>query len=133
MKTTTPPKPKKKVKTLSREEVITARERLHELNQEMEERKEEQLAIRNYLADHFHEAESGAKTFKVDDVKFTITRVMNHSISRDEAARCQQERPDLYATCLRFKPEVREGELKKNPEFADFVTSKPGPPQVSFA
>jgi len=123
----------KKVKTLTAAELIEARDALHEINQKMEELKVEQLEIRNYLADRLHDSDEGAKTMTIDGIKLTVTRVLNRTITRDEAARLQEEHPDLYAVCLNFRPEVRAGETKKHPEMEAYITSKPGPPSVVFA
>ena len=125
---------KTKLKKLTAAQLIEARDRLHELNRAMEEAKTEQLAIREYLAKYLHDGDEGAKTITIDGIKLTVTRNLNRTISREEAERFTQELPKLALEVLRWKPELRVGEVKKHEaEVSEFIVTKPGPPTVVFA
>lgn len=141
MKTTTKSQPATKAKTqpskvkkpLTAAELMEARDGLHNIKQQIEVLREKELATREWIADRLHDGTEGSKTVTIDGVKVTITRNLNRSISEEEAVRLKQTYPKLWATCLSFKPTVRVGESKKNPEMEDFIVTRPGPPTVVFA
>jgi hypothetical protein len=95
--------------------------------------REQELAIREFLADKLHDGEEGSKTITVGEVKLTITRKLNRSITREDAERLCQEHPDLSVEILSWRPEVKTSGYRANQEVADqFITTKPGPPEVVF-
>jgi hypothetical protein len=127
MKTT----PKKKV--IKRDDLVIARDRLFELKELQNSAREEELKIREYLADNLHTEEEGSKTIDIDGVKVTITRTLNRSIGQAEAEEFCKLHGDLSLDCLRWKPEIKVSGYKKNQAILDeFIVTKPGPPSVAF-
>lgn len=125
--------PKKPAPALTHEQLVEARDRLFELKASIETAREEELQIREYLANKLHTGDEGAVTVTIDGVKVAITKVINRTISREEAERFTTEHPELSLECLRWKAEVRVGEYKKHREEMDeYIVTKPGPPTVEF-
>lgn len=124
---------KTKMKPITKKALLAARVRYLELTQITTAAYAEQLKIRNYLADTYHDGEEGSKTITEGDIKFVVKRTLNRTITREEADRLRDEHPDIYALALRMKPEVRDGEYRKHAEVMDsFITTKPGPPTLEF-
>lgn len=127
MKTT----PKKKV--IKRDDLVIARDRLFELKELQNSAREEELKIREYLADNLHTAEEGSKTFDIDGVKVTITRTLSRTIGQTEAEEFCKQHGDLSLECLRWKPEVKVSGYKVHREILDeFIVTKAGLPSVAF-
>lgn len=118
--------------TISESDLQECKKELEEIHASQAELREKELKIREYLADLLHDGLEGSKTLTVVTTKVTVTRILNRTITRDEAARMQEEKPDLYATCLNFRPEVRAGEAKKHPEIEEYISTRPGPPTIEF-
>lgn len=111
-----------------------ARESLTAIRAKQAELRTEELQIREYLANRFHDGEEGARTQTVGGVKFTVTRKLNRTIGRDEAERLTREHPELSLEVIRWNPELRTGEYKKHVAIVDeYITTKPAPPEVTFA
>lgn len=124
---------KTKMKPITKKALLAARDRYLELTQITTAAYAEQLKIRNYLADTYHNEQEGSKTITEADIKFVVKRNLNRTITREEADRLRDEHPDIYAPALRMKPEVRDGEYRKHAEVLDgFITTKPGPPTLEF-
>lgn len=118
-------------KTLKKTDLEEARERLFELKRVQNEAREEEIAIREWIANQLHPSDAGAKTVTHDGIKVTITRPLSYSITTEDAERLSRQYPELEV--LRWKPEVKVGEFKKHEsELAEFVTIKPGLVTVEF-
>lgn len=116
-------------------DVIAARDRLMELSRIQTEAREEELKIREYLVESLYPKDKteGSTTITVGATKLTLTVAYRHTISKEDAEKLKIDKPDLYATCLRFTPEVRAGEFKKHEEeLSEYIITKPTPPSVSF-
>lgn len=117
------------------QELEEARDRLLELSKIQAEAREEELQIREYLADKLYpkDKEEGATTITVEGIKLSITRVLNYTIGKDDAELLQREQPKLAAEVLNWSPKVRVAAFKDHQkELAKFVTVKPGPSTVTF-
>ena len=116
--------------------ILRAKDRLEELKTSIAEMREEELAVRTYLADLFHEGEEGSKTTKLEGgLKLTITRSLNRTINRADADALTQELPEIAKEMLRWEPKVSVSAFKKLAEVHNlhrFITTKPGPPTVEF-
>ena len=113
--------------------VLHAKQRLTELKAVQQEARDEELAIREYLADQFHDGVEGSKTVTVGEIKFTVGRTLTRSITKDAAEELCRDLPELAETCLSWRPEVKVGEYKKNPTLLDkYIVTKAGPPTVEF-
>lgn len=122
-----------KTAELTEQDLLAAKKKLAELKKKQETLREQELEIRTYLADVLHDGEEGGKTITVGDTKLTIQRVLNRSITRDEAERLTNEHPELSLECLSWRPEVKVSGYKEHAEVMDeYITTKPGPPTVSF-
>ena len=121
---------------IDKDMLLQAKDRLAEIHTEAKALREEELAIRTYLADALHPAEEGSKTIKIDDkLKLTITRSLNRSINRTDAEALSQELPTVAVEVLRWEPKVSVSAFKKLAEAHNlhrFITTKPGPPTVEF-
>ncbi len=127
------------MKTASKKKGLTgpalaeARDRLHELKDIQNSAREEELMIREYLAKNLHDGDEGSKTITIDGIKVTVTRSLRYEIGVEEAERLGKEKGDLALSVLRWKPEVRVGEFKKNrEELEEYIVIKPSPPSVEF-
>ena len=124
---------KSQVAILSEEDLLAARKKLTANKAKQEALREEELAIRTYIADVLHPAEDGSKTITVGSVKLTIKRILNYSISRADAEKLSRENPDVALEVLSWRPEVKAGGFKENVEaVSEYITVKPGPPSVEF-
>lgn len=135
MKTITKPqtKPLNKVEEKEKAQLLAARDRFLELTQLIAEAGEEQLKIRNYIADKYHDGDEGAKTVNVHGVKFAVKRSLRRTITREEAERLTQEHGELSAMVLRWTPEIRDVEYRKHMEIMDeYIVTKPSPPTLEF-
>lgn len=113
--------------------LLAARERLFELKTEQAKAREEELEIRQYLADLLHEGVEGSKTITLEGVKVTVTRTLNRSIDTAEVERFCADHPQVSVTVLRWKPELKISEYKKNVDIVDeYITTRPGIPTVEF-
>src|SRR6478736_6460191 len=107
-------------KTKITEEILAdARERLQELKALQNTAREEEIAIREYLANALHDGEEGSKTVIVGGIKLSITRLINRSITREDADRLKQENKKLWLECLTFRPEVRVAGYKEHRDELD--------------
>jgi hypothetical protein len=119
--------------TLTEQDLLAAKKKLAEIKKKSEALREQELEIRTYLADVLHDAEEGSKTVTVGEVKLTIQRTLNRSITRDDAERLTAEHPDVSLECLSWRPEVKVSGYKENVNVMDdYITTKPGPPTVTF-
>ena len=124
---------KRKIAELTEADLINARKKLAAIKKKAETLREEELAIRHFIADVLYPEEDGSKTLKVGNVKLTIKRTLNYSITRDEAERLTQEHGDLALEVLSWSPEVKVRGFKDNVDtVADYITVKAGPPTVVF-
>jgi len=122
-----------KRKTINRGDLIEARDRLFELKEVQNKAREEELKIREYLADKLHTAEEGSKTIDIEGVKVTVTRTLNRSIGKVEAEEFCKLHGDISLECLRWKPEISVTGYKKHQAILDeYIVTKPGPPSVAF-
>lgn len=118
---------------LTEKDLLAAKKALADNKKKQEALREQELEIRTYLADVLHDAEEGSKTITVGSVKLTIQRLLNRSITRDDAERLSHEHPDVALECLSWRPEVKVSGYKENVSIMDdYVTTKPGPPTVTF-
>lgn len=121
------------IATLSEQELLDARKKLAEIRKKSEALREQELAIRTYIADVLHPAEEGSKTVTVGDVKLIIKRTLNYSITRPDAERLSQEHGDLALEVLSWSPVVKAGGFKEHASVvSEYITVKPGPPTVEF-
>lgn len=113
--------------------VLQAKQRLIELKAVQQEARDEELAIREYLADQFHDGVEGAKTVTVGEVKLTISRTLTRSITKAAAEELCHDLPELSQEVLSWRPEVKVGEYEKNAAVLDkYIVTKAGPPTVEF-
>ena len=118
-------------KKLRKSDLEEARDRLFELKSIQNEAREEEIAIREWIASQLHPEEPGAKTLTHEGIKLTITRPLAYSITADDAERLGRQFPDL--DILRWKPEVKVAEFKKHAdEVGEFISIKPGLVTVEF-
>lgn len=123
----------KKPKTITHDPLVEARDRLFELKELQNEARDEELRIREYLANFLHDGESGAKTVTVDGIKVTVTRNLNYSIDGPNAERFSKEHSDVALEVLKWKPTVSISGFKKNWDVAsEYCVVKPGPSTVEF-
>jgi hypothetical protein len=123
------------MKTLKEKDIIAARDRLQELSRVQTEARGEELKIREYLVKGLYpkDKQEGSTTITVGATKLTLTVAYRRTISREDAEKLKIDRPDLYATVLRFNPEVRVGVFKEHEEeLASYIDTKPTPPAVAF-
>jgi hypothetical protein len=126
-------KNKKEPSLIELSDLLEARERLFELKAEQAQAREEELRIREYLAAKLHPGTEGSKTITVEGVKVTITRSLTRSIGIAEVERFCADHPALSATALRWKPELKISEYKKNVDVMDeYITTRAGLPTVEF-
>jgi DNA-directed RNA polymerase subunit L len=122
-----------KKKTIKGKDLIAARERLYELKAIQNNARDEELKIREYLANSLHDGEEGSKTFKIDGEAVTITRTLTRTIGQAEAEEFVKLHGDLSLECLRWKPEVKVAGYKAHREILDeYIVTKAGPPSVAF-
>jgi hypothetical protein len=118
---------------LTEQDLLEAKKTLLKLKKKQDELREQELEIRTYLADVLHDGEEGSKTITVGEVKLTIQRVLNRSITRDEAERLSTEHPDISLEALSWRPEVKVSGYKEHQAVMDeYITTRPGPPTVTF-
>jgi hypothetical protein len=118
---------------LTEQDLIAAKKKLADLKKKQETLREQELEIRTYLADVLHDGEEGSKTITIGDTKLTIQRVLNRTITREEAERLTNKHPDIAFASLSWRPEVKVSGYKENASVMDaFITTKPGPPTVTF-
>ena len=123
----------KKIKTIPKEALLEAKDRLSELKTIQIEAREEELQIRTWIADTYHDGEDGAKTITVDGIKIAIKRSLNYSITTADADLLHEEDPEAYADCISFSPRVKTAPFKKLIErVAKFVKVTQAPPSVDF-
>ena len=128
-----PKAPIKKVVIPSESDITAARKRIEAIKRQQEKLRDEELQLREWFANNFHDGDEGSKTIKVGGEKFTVKRTLNRTIGKDEAERLSQEHPDLSVEALRWKPEVVTSVYKDHAEILDdYITTKPGPPTVEF-
>lgn len=114
-------------------EITEARDRLLELKSLQAEARDEELRIREYIANKLHTGVEGSKTITVDGIKVTVTRNLSRTIDSVEAEKLSKEYPEISLACLRWKAELRVGEYKKNTEILDdYITTKSAPSTVAF-
>lgn len=109
--------------------------RLDEIAAQVTLLRNEELKIRNYIADAVHTGESGSKTVEIDGIKLTVNRPVTYSIAKADAEAFRQSDPVSAALLLTWSPKVSVTgfkELADNPVVARIVTTKPGPPTVTF-
>jgi hypothetical protein len=122
-----------KKKSIKRNELVAARDRLFELKAIQNNARDEELKIREYLADRLHDGEEGSKTVEIEGVKVTVTRTLSRTIGTAEAEEFVKLHGDLSLECLRWKPEFKVAGYKAHREILDeFVVTKAGPPSVAF-
>ena len=113
--------------------LLAARERLFELKTEQAKVREEELVIRQYLADLLYKEEEGSKTITLEGVKVTVTRTLNRTIDAAEVERFCADHPQVSVAVLRWKPELKISEYKKNVDIVDeYTVTRPGIPTVEF-
>lgn len=113
--------------------LLAARERLFELKTEQAKAREEELVIRQYLADLLHKEVEGSKTITLEGVKVTVTRTLNRTIDAAEVERFCADHPQVSVAVLRWKPELKISEYKKNVDIVDeYIVTRPGIPTVEF-
>jgi hypothetical protein len=118
---------------LTEQDLLNAKKKLAEIKKKSEALREQEIEIRTYLADVLHDGEEGSKTITVGDTKLTIQRTLNRSITRDDAERLSNEYPDIALECLSWRPEVKTSGYKEHVNVMDdYITTRPGPPTVSF-
>lgn len=128
-----PKAPVKKVVIPSESDITASRKRLEAIKRQQYKLKAEELELREWFANNFHDGDEGSKTVKIGNAKFTITRTLNRTIGKDEAERLSQEHPDLSVEALRWKPEVVTSVYKEHASILDdYIVTKPGPPSVEF-
>ena len=121
------------IATLTEEDLIAARKKLASNKKKQAALREEELAIREFIADTLFTEEEGFKTITVGSVKLTIKRTLNRSISRADAEKLTKEHPDLSLELLSWKPEVKVSGYREHQEIADeYIVTKPGPATVEF-
>jgi hypothetical protein len=124
---------KKPTPAIKLNELLAAKARLEELKQQQTVAREEELRIREYLANKLHHGTEGSKTITVDGVKCTITRNLTRTIGVEEAEKLSKDHSDLALGVLRWKAEIRTGEYKKHTDILDdYIVTKAGPPSVEF-
>lgn len=128
-----PKAPTKKVVVPSESDIAASRKRLEAIKRQQDKLKAEELELREWFANNFHDGDEGSKTVKIGNEKFTIKRTLNRTIGKDEAERLSQEHPDLSVEALRWKPEVVTSVYKEHASILDdYIVTKPGPPSVEF-
>ena len=109
--------------------------RLDEISAQVTLLRNEELKIRNYIAALIHPGESGPKTVEIDGIKLTVSRPVTYSINKEDAEALRVSHPSDAAVLLTWSPKVSVTGFKKladNPDVARLVTTKPGPPTVTF-
>lgn len=120
-------------KKIRKSDLEAARDRLFELRRVQNESREEEVVIREWIANTLHTDPEGAKTLNVEGIKLTVTRPLTRTITAEDAERFSQDYPDLSAEVLRWKPEVKVAAYKANAALVDpYITTKPGLPTVEF-
>jgi len=123
----------KKTKLPTQEQLLDAKERLSELRIVQNQAREEEIAIRTWIADSFHNGEEGSKTITVDGLKLAIKRTLNYSITTADADLLHEEDPEAYGELLSFSPRVKTSAFKKLVDrVSKFVNVTAGPPSVDF-
>lgn len=122
-----------KLASLTEDELLAAKKALEKNKKKQDELREQELEIRQYLADCLHDGEEGSKTVTVGSTKVAITRTLNRTITRDDAERLCKEHPDISVEALTWRPEVKTSGYREHQAVMDsYVTTKPGPPTISF-
>ena len=130
MKTTTK---STKQKPLTEEKLIECKIRLEELKQTQELAREEELKIREYLADKIHTGDEGTQSLKLGGLKVSVTRTLRREISREDAERLVQDFPRESVEALRWKPEVATKFYREHQEMMDsYIVTKSSPASISF-
>jgi hypothetical protein len=118
---------------ITEQQLIEARKALSKCKKKQEALREEELAIREYIANELFPEDSGSKTVTIGSQKVNIKRVVNYSITRDEAERLAKEQGDLSDEVLSWRPEIKVSGYKKHSDIVDnYITVRPGPPVVEF-
>jgi len=121
------------IATLTEQDLKDAHKKLSSLKKKQADLRDQELAIRTYIADCLFPEEDGSKTFKVGGVKLTVKRTLNYSISRADAEKLTEEHGDISLEVLSWSPSVKAGGFKEHVAVvADYITVKPGPPTVEF-
>lgn len=121
------------IATLSGDDLKAARKKLADLKRKQETLREQELEIRTYLADVLFNEEEGSKTLTIDGVKVSIKRILNRSISREDAERLSKEHPTESLAILSWRPEVKTSGYREFQSIADeYIVTRPGPPTVEF-
>lgn len=115
------------------QELLDAEKKLKAIKAKQEKLRQEELAIREHIADELHDGEEGRKTITIGDLKVTVERVMNCSITKDDAERFSKENPKEALECLSWSPRVKVSPFREHIDIAsEYITVKPGPPTVTF-
>lgn len=129
MKTKTAPK------KMTEKELLAKRERLEELNQQIETAKAEAGEIKEAIVKAFFPAdkEEGTKTVTEYGIKMELGKPLNYSISYADAELFFQTHPDIANDCLGWSPRVKAAGFRNHiKEIGQFVTVSPGSVTVSF-
>ena len=119
-------------KKIKKADIEAARDRLFELKQVQNEAREEEISIREWLA-QFHDGDEGTKTVVIEGVKMAIGKPITRSITAEDAERLCNDYPEISVEVLKWKPEVRVAAYKANAEIVDpYITTKPGLVTVEF-
>lgn len=115
-------------------DIAQARAKLENLKKKQAALREEEFAIRCYLADALiPEQEEGSKTFTFGDLKIKLERPVNRNITQAEVERFNQEHGEIALEVLRYKAEVAVKAYREHQEIADeYITTTFGTPVVEF-
>lgn len=115
--------------------LIRAQKRLAELSRTMTDARKEELEIREFLFKELYpkDKHEGSTTITVGSTKVSITNTLRRTISREDAEKLKLDKPEIWATVLRFTPDVKVAEFRKHEdELSDYVVTKSTPPTITF-